>query len=114
MDLVGIHNAQREAEYLIRRAQENAMVGDHSQAVGLLKKAIDKYPRYADAYVLLGNCQDCLEKPEDAIASYDRALQIDSGHAEAWFNKGMTLKKMGQTNEATKCIEKSIDLYCGR
>jgi tetratricopeptide (TPR) repeat protein len=114
MDLVGIQNAEHEADYLIRRAQENAMVGDHSQAIDLLKKAIDKYPRYAEAYVLLGNCQDCLGKSEDALTSYDRALQIDAGHAEAWFNKGMILKKMGQTGEATKCIEKSIDLYCGR
>lgn len=114
MDVVGIHSAVREAEYLVRRAQENAMVGDHSQAVNYLKKAIDRYPRYAEAYVLLGNCQECLGKPEDALAAYDKALQIDSGHADAWFNKGMVLKKAGKTSEATRCIEKSIDLYCGR
>ena len=77
MELHGIHSAVREAEYLVRQAQEKAMAGDHSSAVNYLKKAIDKDPRYADAYTLLGNCQDCLEKNEDAIASYDKALQID-------------------------------------
>lgn len=114
MEIHGVQHALREAEYLARQAQEKAMTGDHSSAVTYLKKAIDKYPRYADAYTLLGNCQDCLDKHEDAITSYDKALQIDPAQAEAWFNKGMILKKLGQTKEATQCIEKSIDLYCGR
>jgi tetratricopeptide (TPR) repeat protein len=90
------------------------MAGDHAAAVNFLMKAIDRHPRYSEAYTMLGNCQDCLDKKEDAIASYNKALQIDPSHAEAWFNKGMILKKMGQTKEATQCIEKSIDLYCGR
>ncbi len=102
-----------EPEYLVRQAQEMAMAGDHTTAENYLKKAIEENPRYIQAYTLLGNCQDCLDKKEDAIASYDKALQIDPGYADAWFNKGMILKKMGQNKEATKCIEKSIDLYCG-
>ncbi len=114
MELQGIHNAVREAEYLVRQAQEKTIAGDNSSAEKYLKKAIDKYPNYAEAYTQLGNCQDCLGKPEDAIASYDMALQIDPVHAEAWFNKGMSLKKLGKTKEATQCVEKSIDLYCGR
>ena len=114
MEAIGIPSAKTESDYLVKLAQEKAMAGDHASAENYLKKAIDKYPRYAEAYTLLGNCQDCQGKPEDAITSYDRALQIDPGHAEAWFNKGMSLKKLGQAKEATKCIEKSIDLYCGR
>lgn len=114
MEAHGIHSAITEAEYLVRQAQEKAITGDHSSAVNYLKKAIDKYPRYAEAYALLGNCQECLDNHEDAISSYDKALQIDPGHAEAWFNKGMSLKKTGQNKEAAQCIEKSIDLYCGR
>jgi len=102
-----------EPEYLVRQAQEMAMAGDHRTAENYLKKAIEANPRYTQAYTLLGNCQDCLDKKEDAIASYDKALQIDPNYADAWFNKGMILKKMGQTQEAMRCIEKSIDLYCG-
>lgn len=114
MELYRLDSAIKEAEYLVRQAQEKSMTGDHSSAVNYLKKAIDKYPKNVEAYVLLGNCQDCLDKYEDAIASYDKALQIDPGHAEAWFNKGISLKKFGQTKEASQCIGKSIDLFCGR
>ena len=114
MDVYEMLNIKSEAEYLVRQAQGKAMTGDHNAAVNYLKKAIDKEPRYTEAYTLLGNCQDCLDKKEDAIASYDKALRIDPDYADAWFNKGMILKKMGRSKEATECIEKSIDLYCGR
>ena len=114
MELQGMHSTVREPEYLVRQAQEKAMAGDHFLAVKYLKEAIDIYPRNANAHLLLGNCQDCLEKVDEAIISYDKALWIDPENAEAWFNKGMTLKKIGNLKEATLCIEKCIDLYCGR
>ena len=114
MELKVVQNPIHEVEYLIRQAQEKAMAGDHISAVENLNKAIKLHPKYAEAYVLLGNCQECIEKHEDAITSYNKALQIDPGHAEAWFNKAMSLKKMGKTREATECIEKSVDLHFGR
>ncbi len=100
MEAHGIHSNVSEAEYLVRQAQEKAMKVIILQQINYLKMAIEKYPRYAEAYTLLGNCQDCLDKNEDAIASYDKALQIDPGHAEAWFNKGMSLKKLGKNQRS--------------
>jgi tetratricopeptide (TPR) repeat protein len=112
MKISGIQGTSSEAEYLVRQAREMAMGGDHTAAINYLKQAITTNPRYAEAYTLLGNCHDCLGQNEDAVASYNQALSIDPCHADAWFNKGMTLKKMGQSKEASQCIEKSIDLYC--
>lgn len=112
--VTGIHSAQIESEYLVRQAQEKAMAGDHFTAVKYLKEAIEKYPRNANAHMLLGNCQDCMDKVDDAVASYDKAIEMDPDNAEAWFNKGMTLKKKGLITDSTKCIEKCINLYCGR
>jgi Flp pilus assembly protein TadD len=112
MKLNGIHGTFSEAEYLVRQARERAMSGKHATAINYLRQAITANPKYAEAYTLLGNCQDCLGRNEDAVASYDQALALDPCHADAWFNKGMSLKKMGQPKEASQCIEKSIDLYC--
>lgn len=114
MDPATRFTAFMEAEYLLRQAQEKAMTGDHTHAISTLLKAIEVYPRYADAWALLGNCQGCLDKSDDALESYTRAILLDPGHAEAWFNKGMLLKQKGRNTEATKCIEMSMDLYCGR
>jgi len=109
MEAMGIH-AITESEYLVRQAQETAMAGDHFTAVSYLKQAVEIYPQNANALTLLGNCQDCLDNVKDAIAFYDKALQIDPNDAETWFNKGMSLKKLGQINEATQCIEKCLNL----
>jgi len=110
MEALGMHNVRTESEYLVRQAQERAMAGDHFTAVSYLKQAIDTYPKNAHAHTLLGNCQDCLDNVKHAIESYDKALQIDPDDAETWFNKGMSLKKTGQINEATQCFEKCMDL----
>jgi tetratricopeptide (TPR) repeat protein len=114
MELVRTASTSGEAEYLVRQAQERAMAGDHATAVNYLVKAIAAHPLYSEAYALLGNCQECLDRLDDAISSYDKALRIDPGHADAWFNKGMTLKKKGMQKEAAQCIEKSVNLYYGR
>jgi tetratricopeptide (TPR) repeat protein len=108
----GIHGNYSEAEYLVRQAREMALGGDHTTAINYLNKAINTNPRYTDAYMLLGDCQDCLGQNEAAVASYNHALANDPCHADAWFNKGMTLKKMGQIREASQCIGKAVDLYC--
>ena len=61
-----------------------------------------------------GNIRDSLGQYEGAIASYDSALKIDPNDADAWFDKAMTLKKMGKSKEAESCVETAINLYCGR
>ncbi len=50
---------------------------------------------------------------EKALAAYDSALRIDPEDADAWYDKGETLNKMGRHAEAAKCIATAIDLYCG-
>ncbi len=60
-----------------------------------------------------GDIRDSQGRYEEAIDSYDKALQIDPDDADAWFDKGETLKKMGKLTEAERCFEKSTNLYCG-
>ena len=61
-----------------------------------------------------GNIRDSEGQYEKALAAYENALRIDPDDADAWFNKGMTLKKMGKISDATRCVETAINLYCGR
>jgi tetratricopeptide (TPR) repeat protein len=48
--------------------------------------------------------------PAEALACYDRALEIDPGLASAWYNKGDELAWMGDFSEAIRCFEKARDL----
>jgi tetratricopeptide (TPR) repeat protein len=112
MDLKGVHVI--EADFLIQEALELVRAGYHNTAMNYLTKVIDANPRNSKACTLLGYVHDCLGQYEEAIASYDMALQIDPGYTDAWFNKIKTLKKMGKIKEAASCTEMAIGVYCGR
>jgi len=60
-----------------------------------------------------GDLRDSQGRFEKAIAAYDRALMIDPEDADAWYNKGETLFKMGRITEASKCFEIATKLYLG-
>ncbi|MFA7197844.1 MAG: tetratricopeptide repeat protein [Methanoculleus sp.] len=102
------------ATCLIRQARDRAMGGDLATAVEYLMRAVAMEPQYSEAFALLGDCYDELSEHDQAIASYDQALRIDPHHADAWFNKGMSLRSIGRDEEAAQCIARSIELYCGR
>ncbi|HOC83844.1 MAG TPA: tetratricopeptide repeat protein [Methanoculleus sp.] len=110
-DFTGASNG---ADCLVRQAREKSMHGDHTAAVEYLMEAVDIEPKHPEAFALMGDCCDYLGQYEQAIANYDRALELDPYHADAWFNKGMSLRSIGRNIEAVQCIEKSIELYCGR
>ena len=66
--------------------------------------------------------RDCIEHGDlrdrqglfqKAIAAYDHALAIDPEDADAWYNKGETLFKIGKTEEAVGCFETATRLYLG-
>ena len=60
-----------------------------------------------------GNLKDSQGKYEEAIADYDRALQIDPDDADALFDKAETLQKMGKLKESEKLVEKALNGYVG-
>jgi len=43
---------------------------------------------------------------EEAIASYDKALQIKPEFHEAWYNRGVALKELGQLEKAIASHDK--------
>jgi tetratricopeptide (TPR) repeat protein len=58
-----------------------------------------------------GNLRDSQGLYEKAISAYDIALGIDPEDADALFDKGITLKKMGKFEEAAKYIDQAVNLY---
>jgi tetratricopeptide (TPR) repeat protein len=56
-----------------------------------------------EAYCNKGISLDNLEKYEEAIKCFNKAIQIDSNYKEAYKNKGNTLDKLGKYDEAKEC-----------
>jgi PAS domain S-box-containing protein len=49
-------------------------------------------------------------KYEDAIAAFDRALEIDPSHAFAWHDRGVCLRALEKNEEALASITKALEL----
>jgi len=61
------------------------------------------YSRKGDALALAG-------KFEEAIALYDRAIEVDPECCEAWTNKAIALNVLGRTRESLECVERALDI----
>ena len=46
---------------------------------------------------------------EEAIACFDRALEIRSGFADAWLGKGAALWALGRKEEAIACFDRALE-----
>jgi tetratricopeptide (TPR) repeat protein len=52
----------------------------------------------------------CLGRYDEAVRSYDRALEIDPRFAAAWNNKGNSFRRLGRHDEAICCYDKALEM----
>jgi len=64
-------------------------------------------------YVEYGNVCDSQGLYEMALDAYDRALRIFPDDADALFDKGETLAKIGRQDEAAAYFTQAMNLYVG-
>ena len=50
------------------------------------------------------------EKPEEALAAFDKAIEMNPQYADAWNNKGVALDGLERYEEALKDFEKAIEI----
>jgi len=48
------------------------------------------------------------QKYEDAIASYDKAIQFKPDYSYAWNNRGAALEQLKRYDDAIECYDKAI------
>src|SRR5262249_26643915 len=65
--------------------------GKPSAALDLIEQAIKIEPNDPAAFSNRGNALQVLQRFEDALASYDRALAIKSDFVDALYNRGVVL-----------------------
>lgn len=47
---------------------------------------------------------------EEAIACFDKALEIEPGYGHAWSNKGVVLYSLGRNRESLQCFERALKI----
>jgi tetratricopeptide (TPR) repeat protein len=51
-----------------------------------------------------------MNKYNEAIQCYDKALEINPRDAKAWNNKGLAYADMNKYNEAIQCYDKALEI----
>jgi Flp pilus assembly protein TadD len=61
-------------------------------------------------YTLLGNTYASLDRYEDAIATHQKALQVNPHYTEAWVNLGIAYRLQGDLKNAEDSYQKALDI----
>jgi Flp pilus assembly protein TadD len=64
-------------------------------------------PDFVDAWIHQGRALQELEKFQEALTSFKRALELDPSRKEVWNDIGATLDKLGKHEEAKICYDKA-------
>lgn len=94
------------AEQNFMKAKALAGEGDYYGAIVLLKQAVNFAPEHADAWALLGACQERNPRwRREAAESFQMALSIEPNHIEAMICLGDLYKTEGMISRAQTCYE---------
>jgi tetratricopeptide (TPR) repeat protein len=92
------------AEQNYGKAQELTNQGDYYGAILLLKQAVHFVPDLADAWALLGACQERNPRwRRDAAESFQMCLSIDPNNIEAMISLGDLYRAQGMISRAETC-----------
>ena len=67
--------------------------------------------RLADAYAREGDLRLAERKYAEALALYERAIELYPESCEAWTSKAIALKSMGKVRESLECVERALEIY---
>jgi tetratricopeptide (TPR) repeat protein len=93
------------------KAQELTNQGDYYGAILLLRQTVHFVPDHADAWALLGACQERNPRwRRDAAESFQMALSINPNNVEAMISLGDLYKSEGMISRAQTCYEDVIKI----
>jgi tetratricopeptide (TPR) repeat protein len=90
---------------------------NYDEAIASFEKALEINPNHnkskeylAYAWVKKGLKSYTQKNYAEAITYYDKAIDINPNYADAWYNKGVSLGRLGRHEEAHVCIEKALTI----
>jgi tetratricopeptide (TPR) repeat protein len=94
------------AEQNFLKAKELANHADYYGAIVLLKQTVNFVPDHAEAWALLGACQERNPRwRRDAAESFQKSLSIDPNNVEVMVSLGDLYKSEGMVSRAQTCYE---------
>lgn len=97
-------------DYYFRDGMEDFRKGKIREAHEEFEKAIQLKPDFVEAYFWRGQCYEQMQRPEDALRSYDSALRYDTRYLPAREALGVLLFNLKRYKEAEPQLETAKDL----
>ncbi len=94
---------------LLGTARERFTARDWYGALLCLEDAIGSERAYADVHHLRGLCLTMLDRPEEALEAFGRALELNPCYVEAHLHRGLVLNQLGRTTEAAGAFASAAD-----
>ncbi len=92
------------------RGNAYASLGNYTQAIEDLQKAIELNPRYVEAYNNRGYVYMKLGDYRQAIEDLQKAIELNPKYAEAYNNRGNAYAQLGNYGQAIEDLQKAIEL----
>lgn len=83
---------------------------DFEGALSLCQEVLRANPQRFDVWTLYGMALKGLERLEESVKAYRKAIEINPNYPDAHNNLANNLKKMGQFEEAARCYDKAVQL----
>jgi len=99
-----------KARKFFKKAQEALEKSKFDEAERDLGKALELYPKYAEALCLRGVLKMDGQDRNGAIADFDEAIQIDSSYAMSYFALGSVYNLMSRFDDALRTLERGTTL----
>ncbi|MBF0256060.1 MAG: tetratricopeptide repeat protein [Gammaproteobacteria bacterium] len=86
-----VREGEPQGDLIELKQQAEAAYGakDYAKALSLYQRLAAQVPKDALIWFRLGNVQARLNRPADAIASYEKAVLLDPSLSRAWHNMGL-------------------------
>jgi predicted O-linked N-acetylglucosamine transferase (SPINDLY family) len=87
-----------------------AQQGRYADAIPLLSKAVRKNPADAAALAHYARALMAGQQPNEALAAYDRLLEMQPANFEAHYNRGVILSQQRKHAEALSSLDRALEL----
>ena len=89
--------------------EEIEKVGEEKSSLSLFDMKLLESPKDPQLWVARGGLLRKMENYEEALKSYDRAIEIQPGLKTAWIAKAKILNRLGRLDEAASCYREIVD-----
>ena len=81
---------------------------DYAKALPYFEEAVQRTPRYAEAWFKVGVCNGELGRWHEAVTAVQQAIRLKPDNAEAYFVLGTAYGELGRWHEAVTAYQQAI------